>query len=110
MLFERKARASCRAVRATDAVLSALTALLAPSTAHAAAPAPAKGFPAHRHAPSDTITLPVRDALAALAGDGESRSGYSRDQFKHWTGRTRTRATRGPRSYWPKPSPPPPRS
>nr|WP_257033857.1 HNH endonuclease family protein [Streptomyces sp. Ag109_G2-15] len=49
--------------------------------------APPAAAPAslQRHAPGDTITLPVRDALAALIVQDENRTGYSRDKFKHWT-------------------------
>ncbi|MFF4590472.1 HNH endonuclease [Streptomyces sp. NPDC001388] len=35
--------------------------------------------------PGDTITLPVRDTLAALAVQDERRDGYTRDKFRHWT-------------------------
>ncbi|WP_282797363.1 HNH endonuclease family protein [Streptomyces sp. CC224B] len=52
------------------ATLAALAALLAPAAAHAA--------------PGDTVRLPVREALAALAVADESREGYSREKFKHW--------------------------
>ncbi|MFJ3800022.1 HNH endonuclease family protein [Streptomyces sp. NPDC090088] len=62
--------------------LFALLALLVPATAHAAAAPPHQL--AHR-APGETVTLPVRDALAALTVADESRAGYSRDKFKHWT-------------------------
>ncbi|MFG2961498.1 DUF1524 domain-containing protein [Streptomyces sp. NPDC048291] len=65
------------------AALFAPLALLAPTTAHAA-PTAAERLPA-RHAPGETITLPVRDALAELTVADESRAGYSRDKFKHWT-------------------------
>ncbi|TLS45814.1 HNH endonuclease [Streptomyces montanus] len=53
-----------------------LTALLAPTTAtaHAAAAAP-----------GDTVTLPVREALQALPVEDESRAGYERSKFRHWT-------------------------
>ncbi|MFF5010890.1 HNH endonuclease family protein [Streptomyces phaeochromogenes] len=64
--------------RAAVAVLSVFTALLSPATAHAAEPALAA-------APGDTVTLPVRDALAALPVQTESRTGYERTKFKHWT-------------------------
>lgn len=58
------------------------TALLAPTTAaHAVSPTQV----ALRHAPGDTITLPVRDALAALTVQGEGRTGYERTKFRHWT-------------------------
>jgi hypothetical protein len=61
---------------------SALTAtLITPTTAHAVPIAPAS----QRSAPGDTITLPVRDALAALPVQDESRTGYTRDKCKHWT-------------------------
>ncbi|KQX72199.1 HNH endonuclease family protein [Streptomyces sp. Root1310] len=67
---------------ATAAALFALAALLTPTTAaHAVPPAQV----ALRHAPGDTITLPVRDALAALTVQGESRTGYERTKFRHWT-------------------------
>lgn len=58
-------------------VATSLMVLLAPAEAHAAAP-PLAG------APGDTITLPVRDALAALPVRAEDTSPYSRDAFKHW--------------------------
>ncbi|PWJ07987.1 HNH endonuclease [Streptomyces sp. NWU49] len=38
-----------------------------------------------QHAPGDTITLPARDALAVLTVQDESRTGYTRDKFEHWT-------------------------
>ena len=69
-----------RTAHAAAAALSVLTVLLSPSAAHAAAPAPARAT-----APGDTVTLPVRDALAALPVQGESRVGYERTKFKHWT-------------------------
>ncbi|MER6274436.1 HNH endonuclease family protein [Streptomyces sp900105755] len=72
-----------RTRRTLLAALFAPLALLAPTTAHAA-PAAAAHRPA-RHAPGETITLPVRDALAELTVADESRAGYSRDKFKHWT-------------------------
>lgn len=65
-----------RTRRSAAAALSALAALLTPATAHAVAP--------QRYAPGDTVTLPVRDALAGLTVADENRSGYSRDLFKHW--------------------------
>ena len=67
-----------RTARTAAAVLSVLTALLSPAVAHADA--------ALRHAaPGDTVTLPVRDALAALPVQTEDRAGYERTKFKHWT-------------------------
>jgi hypothetical protein len=62
--------------RALVTTLFAFTTLLIPTTAHAVATPPLQ-----RHAPGETITLPVRDALAALAVS----AGYSRDKFRHWT-------------------------
>lgn len=59
-----------RIVGAAAAVVSTLTVLLTPGTAHAA--------------PGDTIVLPVRDALAALAVQDEDRTGYERTKFRHW--------------------------
>ncbi|MCX5261633.1 hypothetical protein OOK27_47105 [Streptomyces canus] len=61
--------------RTAAAALSVLTVLLAPTTATA-------------HTASslgDTIALPVRDALAALPVQTESRTGYERTKFRHWT-------------------------
>ena len=67
-----------RAARSAAAVLSVLTTLLSPAAAHADA--------APRHAaPDNTVTLPVRDALAALPVQTENRAGYERTMFKHWT-------------------------
>ncbi|MFI6249028.1 HNH endonuclease family protein [Streptomyces sp. NPDC051016] len=64
----------------TVVVAAALAAMLTPATAHAA---PIRQRV--QHAADETITLPVRDALAALTVADESRAGYSRDKFKHWT-------------------------
>ncbi|MFD8222278.1 hypothetical protein ACFV2U_53815 [Streptomyces sp. NPDC059697] len=88
------------AARTAAAALSALAVLLAPTTAHAA---PADHLP--RHAPGDTITLPVRDALQALIVQDESHAGYERSKFKH-TGPTpiKTAAIPAPRSSWRRPS------
>ncbi len=52
-------------------VVSTLAVLLTPGAAHAA--------------PGDTIALPVRDALTALAVQDEDRTGYERTKFRHWT-------------------------
>ncbi|MER6280634.1 HNH endonuclease family protein [Streptomyces sp900105245] len=66
---------------APAAVLAAaLTALLAPTTAHAA---PA-GHSARASVPGDTVALPVLDALAQLPVRTEDRIGYVRTAFKHW--------------------------
>jgi hypothetical protein len=35
--------------------------------------------------PGGRIALPVRDALAALPVRAESRAGYERKKFRHWT-------------------------
>ncbi|OQR63533.1 HNH endonuclease [Streptomyces maremycinicus] len=70
-----------RTAGAATAVLSALAVLLVPTPANAASPAAA----AQRRAPGDTITVPVRDALAALTVQDESRTGYERTKFRHWT-------------------------
>ncbi|MFH8993082.1 HNH endonuclease family protein [Streptomyces sp. NPDC017940] len=59
-------------MRIRTAVLAALAALFTPVTA------------AHA-APGDDVRMPVRDALTALDVTDESREGYSRDKFKHWT-------------------------
>ncbi|MEU9413065.1 HNH endonuclease family protein [Streptomyces sp. NPDC048281] len=72
-----------RTRRTLIAALFALLALLTPTTAHAATVV--GGHLPARHAPGETVTLPVRDALAALTVADESRDGYSRDKFKHWT-------------------------
>ncbi|MER5860283.1 HNH endonuclease family protein [Streptomyces sp900105245] len=66
---------------ARAAVLAAaLTALLAPTTAHAT---PA-GHAAPGAAPGDTVALPVQDALVQLPVRTEDRTGYVRTAFKHW--------------------------
>jgi hypothetical protein len=52
--------------------------LLSPATASAAGPGAAR-------AAGQTITLPVRDALAHLPVAAEDRTGYKRTAFKHWT-------------------------
>ncbi|MEU2441762.1 HNH endonuclease family protein [Streptomyces rubradiris] len=63
----------------TAAFAAALAALLAPAAAHAAPAADPTG-----RAPGRTVTLPVRDALAALPVRDEDRTGYERTKFKHW--------------------------
>ncbi|MFJ8158764.1 HNH endonuclease family protein [Streptomyces sp. NPDC094468] len=74
-----------RTRRTLIAALFAPLALLTPATAHAAVASPASGHHAVHRAPGETITLPVRDALAALPVVDESRAGYSRDKFRHWS-------------------------
>ncbi|WDM16520.1 HNH endonuclease [Streptomyces lavenduligriseus] len=63
----------------TAALAAALAALLAPATAHAAPATDIAGRVSDR-----TVTLPVRDALAALPVRDEDRTGYERTKFKHW--------------------------
>ena len=63
-----------RTLRPATVAFSLVAALLALTTPAHAAPA----------APGDTVTLPVRDALQALEVQEESRTGYTRDKFKHW--------------------------
>ncbi|MFF9158270.1 HNH endonuclease family protein [Streptomyces sp. NPDC014846] len=60
----------------TAVLAAALTALLAPTTAHAA--------PAPTAVPGETLTLPVQDALTQLPVRSEDRTGYVRTAFKHW--------------------------
>ncbi|MFD8726314.1 hypothetical protein ACFV2H_52595 [Streptomyces sp. NPDC059629] len=72
-------------------------ALPTPSTAHAAERLPA------RHIAGETVTLPVRDALATLAVSDEDRTGYTRDKFKHWIDADKAAATPAPRSSSRKP-------
>ena len=90
-----------RTQRTLIAALLAPLALLTPPIAHATtttAAAAAAGRLPVRHAPGDTVTLPVRDALAALTVTDEDRAGYSRDKFKHWTDADKTgcNTRRGP--------------
>ncbi|MBL1109337.1 HNH endonuclease [Streptomyces sp. 5-8] len=59
----------------TAAAAAVFAALLVPASAHAA-PAAA--------APGDSVTLPVREALAQLPVRTEDRTGYERTKFKHW--------------------------
>uniref|UniRef100_UPI003F498340 HNH endonuclease family protein n=1 Tax=Streptomyces achromogenes TaxID=67255 RepID=UPI003F498340 len=63
----------------TAALAAALAALLAPATAHAAPTTATAGRAAGR-----AVTLPVREALAALPVRDEDRTGYERTKFKHW--------------------------
>ncbi|MFE9769457.1 HNH endonuclease family protein [Streptomyces sp. NPDC005808] len=64
-----------RSARPAALALCVLSALLAPTATAHATPA----------APGDTVTLPVRNALQALAIQDESRAGYERSKFRHWT-------------------------
>ena len=61
--------------RTAAAALSVLAVLLTPTTATAHTAS----------SPGDRIALPVRDALAALPVQTESRTGYERTKFRHWT-------------------------
>ncbi|MFF9025743.1 HNH endonuclease family protein [Streptomyces eurythermus] len=63
----------------TAALAAAFAALLTPAAAHAVPAADPTGRAAGR-----AVTLPVRDALAALPVRGEDRTGYERTKFKHW--------------------------
>ncbi|MER6039012.1 HNH endonuclease family protein [Streptomyces sp. NPDC001835] len=56
------------------AATAVLAALLISTTADAASAAE----------PGDTVTLPVRDALAQLPVRVEDRTGYERSKFRHW--------------------------
>ncbi|MFI2764815.1 HNH endonuclease family protein [Streptomyces echinatus] len=60
----------------TAAAAAVFAALLVPASAHAA--------PATAAAPGDSVTLPVREALAQLPVRIEDRTGYERTKFKHW--------------------------
>ncbi|MFF2132377.1 hypothetical protein ACFVW1_44960 [Streptomyces olivochromogenes] len=81
VIFERNVLVRfTRASRTAAAAVAALAALLAPTTAHAT-----PAYHLSRHAPGDTITVPVRDAPQALIVQDESRAGYERSKFKHWT-------------------------
>ncbi|MGW7821810.1 HNH endonuclease family protein [Streptomyces puniciscabiei] len=63
-----------RLARTAAAAVTAFTALLIPTTAHAAPAA----------APGETVTAPVRDLLVQLPVRAEDRTGYERSKFKHW--------------------------
>ncbi|MGV9351245.1 HNH endonuclease family protein [Streptomyces spiralis] len=64
----------------TAAAAAAVAALLIPATAHTAAAA----TPRSHAAPGETVTLPVREALAEMPVRDEDRTGYERSKFKHW--------------------------
>lgn len=94
----RLARTRCTLIAALFAPL----ALLTPTTAHAA-PAAVAHWPA-RHAPGETITLLVCDALAALTVTDESRAGCSRDKFNPgFVGGPSEQETKGVRAAPPRP-------
>ncbi|MGV9907526.1 HNH endonuclease family protein [Streptomyces sp. NPDC003388] len=69
---------------AAAAAAAAFAALLVPTTAHTAAAHSAATATRQGRAPGETVTLPVRDALAQLPVREEDRTGYDRSQFKHW--------------------------
>ncbi|MEW2297929.1 HNH endonuclease family protein [Streptomyces sp. NPDC006743] len=70
----------------TAALLTSLTGLLLAAPATAATTPDAAAVPHHQvRAPGQTVTLPVRDALARLPVREEDRTGYQRSKFKHWT-------------------------
>ncbi|GAA2906403.1 HNH endonuclease family protein [Streptomyces mexicanus] len=74
-------------MRLARTAAAALAALLLPTTAHTATAhtAPTVGAAtAPLRAPGQTVTLPVRDALARLPVRAEDRTGYERSKFKHW--------------------------
>ncbi|WP_435853758.1 HNH endonuclease family protein [Streptomyces misionensis] len=62
----------------TAAAAAAFTVLLVPAAANTAIAAP------HFRVPGQTVTVPVRDALAELPVRQEDRTGYERSKFKHW--------------------------
>ncbi|MFJ9733699.1 hypothetical protein ACIRUL_20540 [Streptomyces sp. NPDC101171] len=75
-------------MRLARTATAAFAALLIPTTAHtAAAHTPAARSAAEPapqlRAPGETVTLPVRDALAQLPVREEGRTGYDRSKFKH---------------------------
>ncbi|MGW7244648.1 HNH endonuclease family protein [Streptomyces sp. NPDC054804] len=80
----RAVRLACTRHALTAALFAPLV-LLTPTTAHATPASPPAAHQPVLRAPGETITLPVRDALAALPVADESRAGYSRDKFRHWT-------------------------
>ncbi|WP_051845360.1 hypothetical protein [Streptomyces sp. NRRL S-813] len=63
----------------TAAAAAAVAALLIPATTHTAA-----ATPRSHAAPGETVTLPVREALAGFPVREEDRTGYERSKFKHW--------------------------
>lgn len=67
-------------VRRATAVLAATTGLLLPCTGVASA----ESATLHRAA-GDTVTTTLYEAIAALPVADESRDGYVRTAFKHWT-------------------------
>lgn len=72
MIFERTLLVRLARTAAAAAVFAALS-----------IPTAARALPVAA-APGDTVTLPVRDALAGLPVLAEDRTGYERAQFKHW--------------------------
>ncbi|MFI1768633.1 hypothetical protein ACH41H_42275 [Streptomyces sp. NPDC020800] len=74
----------------TAAVAAVFAALLIPTTAHAA-PAPPGAA-----ALGETVTLPIRDALAGLPVQAEDRTGYERTKFRHWIDADKVIRSRNP--------------
>nr|BFD88593.1 HNH endonuclease family protein [Streptomyces sp. Xyl84] len=69
----------------TTALLASLTGLLLAAPATAATSPGTTAVPHHQvRVPGQTVTLPVRDALAQLPVREENRTGYERSKFKHW--------------------------
>ncbi|MDT0382507.1 HNH endonuclease family protein [Streptomyces sp. DSM 42041] len=64
-----------------------LASLAAASAALAALtlPAPAPAGPGSLGEPGSTVALPLRDAVEALPAAEETRTGYKRTLFRHWT-------------------------
>lgn len=73
-----------RLARTAAAAAAAVAALFLPAVAQPAAAAPVTARTASVAVPGETLTLPVRDALARLSIAQEDRTGYSRDAFRHW--------------------------
>ncbi|MEU6417827.1 HNH endonuclease family protein [Streptomyces spiralis] len=63
----------------TAAAAATVAALLVPAATHAVA-----AVTPQLRAPGETLTLPVREALAQLPVRDEDRTGYERSKFKHW--------------------------
>lgn len=71
-----------RLVRAAAAA-AAVTALFLSTSAHAAV-TDSTPAAAQQRVPGQTVTLPVRDALAGLSLREEDRTGCERTKFRHW--------------------------
>lgn len=73
VIFERTPTVHVARTALTAAALAVLLTPLTPHTASAA-----------EHTLGDTVTIPVREALAQLVVRTEDRTGYQRALFKHW--------------------------